>query len=143
MCRWSYLPCDIRLNQHFQPVIKRALDGMLTIDFRAFDLLADAGNVLADHPTCYEKKPLKTVLRDSCAYKLCMQRMQLSLADLSVTEAHRSYGCMAVLKSCIHQYAKASHSNGCTVACMSYTHQPAQQWLKLLLLSCKACLGRA
>lgn len=47
VCRWSYLPCDIRLNQHFQPVIRRAPDGMLTIDFRAFDLLSDTGTVIA------------------------------------------------------------------------------------------------
>lgn len=90
MCRWSYLPCDIRLDQHFQPVIKRALDGMLTIDFRAFDLLTDAGNMLADHSTQREKRWSQYQSQDMLSLEMAvclMKRLQAVYPAIEVAFA--------------------------------------------------------
>ncbi|DBB05842.1 TPA: hypothetical protein ACH3X3_009852 [Trebouxia sp. C0006] len=39
--RCSYQPADIQLNEKFRPVVRRASDGMLTVNFAAFDLLSN------------------------------------------------------------------------------------------------------
>ena len=41
--RCSYQPSDIQLNEKFRPVVRRASDGMLTVNFAAFDLLSSSG----------------------------------------------------------------------------------------------------
>ena len=41
--RCSYQPSDIQLNEKFRPVVRRASDGMLTVNFAAFDLLSSTG----------------------------------------------------------------------------------------------------
>ncbi len=51
--RCSYQPSDIQLNEKFRPVVRRASDGMLTVNFAAFDLLSNTGVQLSSIALVY------------------------------------------------------------------------------------------
>ena len=51
--RCSYQPADIQLNEKFRPVVRRASDGMLTVNFAAFDLLSNTGAQLPSFALLY------------------------------------------------------------------------------------------